>query len=64
MSDTKKAKYDMHSPEAKALLKYLYRISGKHTLIGQHNFIGVQELSTASAAQRLGKTPALYGTDW
>jgi mannan endo-1,4-beta-mannosidase len=52
------------TPEAKALLKYLYSISGKHTLIGQHNFIGVQERSTASAAQRLGKTPALYGTDW
>jgi mannan endo-1,4-beta-mannosidase len=52
------------TPEAKALLKYLYSISGKHTVIGQHNFIGVQELSTASAAQRLGKTPALYGTDW
>ncbi len=52
------------TPEAKALLKYLYSISGKHTLIGQHNFIGVQELSTKFAARRLGKTPALYGTDW
>src|ERR1035441_2794565 len=31
------------TPEAKALLKYLYSISGNHTLIGQHNFIGVQE---------------------
>jgi len=52
------------SPEARALLKYLYSISGKHTLIGQHNFLGVHELSTAAAAKRLGKTPALYGTDW
>jgi hypothetical protein len=52
------------SAEAKALLKFLYGISGKHTLIGQHNFIGVQELSTAAAARGLGKTPALYGTDW
>ncbi len=52
------------SPEAKALLKFLYDISGKHTLIGQHNFAGVHELSTESAARSLGKTPALYGTDW
>jgi mannan endo-1,4-beta-mannosidase len=52
------------TPEARALLKYLYTIAGKHTLIGQHNFIGVQARSTAAAAQRLGKTPALYGTDW
>jgi len=52
------------SPEAKALLKYLYSICGKHTIIGQHNFAGVHELSTAAAARNLGKTPALYGTDW
>ena len=52
------------SPEARALLKYLYSISGKHTIIGQHNFAGVHELSTAVAARGLGKTPALYGTDW
>jgi len=52
------------SPEASALLKYLYSISGKHTIIGQHNFAGVHELSTAVAARGLGKTPALYGTDW
>jgi len=52
------------SPEAKALLKFLYDISGKHTFIGQHNFAGVHELSTAAAARNLGKTPAMYGTDW
>ena len=52
------------SPEARALLNYLYSISGKHTIVGQHNFAGVHELSTAAAARGLGKTPALYGTDW
>lgn len=52
------------SPEARALLKFLYSISGKHTVIGQHNFAGVHTLSTAAAALRLGKIPALYGTDW
>jgi mannan endo-1,4-beta-mannosidase len=51
------------TPEAKALLKYLYSICGKHTVIGQHNFAGVHELSTAAAARNLGKTPALYGSD-
>ena len=52
------------TPEARALLKYLYSICGKHTVIGQHNFAGVHELSTAQAARNLGKTPALYGSDW
>ena len=52
------------TPEARALLKYLYSICGKHTVIGQHNFAGVHELSTAAAARNLGKTPALYGSDW
>jgi hypothetical protein len=52
------------APEAKALLKFLYDISLKHTAIGQHNFLGVHHLSTALAARGLEKTPALYGTDW
>jgi mannan endo-1,4-beta-mannosidase len=53
------------SPEAKALLHFLYSISGKHTLIGQHNYPGEQEIYTQSAATAYGgKTPALYGTDW
>jgi mannan endo-1,4-beta-mannosidase len=51
------------SPEAKALLKYLYAISGKHTMTGQHNYAAQQEVSTAQAKRVFGKTPAIYGTD-
>lgn len=52
------------SPEARELLKFLYKISGKYTLTGQHNFPAEQMISTAAATRALGKTPALYGTDW
>jgi mannan endo-1,4-beta-mannosidase len=52
------------SPEARALLKFLYSISGKHTLTGQHNYAAQQEISTKAALKVSGKTPALYGTDW
>jgi mannan endo-1,4-beta-mannosidase len=52
------------SPEARALLHFLYTISGKHTLTGQHNFPAQQEVSTGLATTQSGKTPALYGTDW
>jgi len=52
------------SPEARALLKFLYSISGKHTLTGQHNYAAQQEISTRAAAKFIGKTPVIYGTDW
>jgi len=51
------------SPEARALLHFLYTISGKHTLTGQHNYAAEQEFSTDLATKMSGKTPALYGTD-
>jgi mannan endo-1,4-beta-mannosidase len=52
------------SPEARELLKYLYSISGNHTMTGQHNYAGQQEVSTKQALKVSGKTPAVYGTDW
>src|SRR3954453_6263625 len=52
------------SPQAKALLRLLYTISGKHTIIGQHNYPAQQRIFTQSATEAFGKTPALYGTDW
>ena len=52
------------SAEAKALLHFLYSISGKHTIVGQHNYPGQQKIFTQAAAKIYGKTPALYGTDW
>ena len=52
------------SPEARALLKYLYSISNQHTLTGQHNYAANQGQFTATALRYTGKTPALYGTDF
>jgi len=52
------------SPEARALLKYFYSISLKHTLTGQHNFPFQQEISTNAALRNSGKTPTIYGSDW
>ena len=52
------------TPEAKALLHYLYSLSSTHTLTGQHNFPGQPEYSTNLAASLTGQVPALYGTDW
>lgn len=51
------------SPEARALLHMLYRLSCHETLTGQHNFINEQEFSTNVYAIYTGKTPAVYGTD-
>ncbi len=52
------------SPKARALLQYLYSISGRHTMTGQHNYAAQQEVSTLAALKVSGKTPAVYGTDW
>ncbi len=52
------------SPEATALLKFLYSISLQHTLTGQHNYNANQGQYTVDALRRTGKTPAIYGTDW
>lgn len=52
------------SPEARALLKVLYAISTRYTIVGQHNYPGDQDFYTRRAAALNKKTPALYGTDW
>jgi len=52
------------SPEAKALLKYIYSISGKYTLSGQHNFPASGEKNTLFAADYIGKTPAVWSQDF
>ncbi len=52
------------SPEARALLKYLYSISGKYTLTGQHNFPNMIARYTDRAYDLTGKYPALYGQDF
>jgi mannan endo-1,4-beta-mannosidase len=52
------------SPEARALLKYLYSISGKYTLAGQHNFPNHISRWTDRAYDLTGKYPALFGQDF
>jgi mannan endo-1,4-beta-mannosidase len=52
------------SPEARALLKFFYGISGEYLLTGQHNFPNVKGRNSRFAADYIGKTPIIYGTDW
>lgn len=52
------------SPEAKALLQFLYSLSGNHTLTGQHNFRLAGSRNSKFAAQYSGKTPVIWGTDF
>jgi len=52
------------SPEAKALLKFLYSTSGKYTLTGQHNYPNTRDRNSQFAADYIGKMPAIWSTDW
>ena len=52
------------SPEARALLKFLYSISGKYSLTGQHNYPDTRDRNSQFAAKYIGKTPAIWSTDW
>lgn len=52
------------SPEARALLQLLYRLSGKYTLTGQHNYPNTRSRNTDFATAYLGKTPVIWGSDW
>jgi mannan endo-1,4-beta-mannosidase len=52
------------SPEARALLETLYAISGQHTLTGQHNYPNTKSRNSQFAAQYIGRTPAVFSTDW
>ncbi len=52
------------SPEARALLRLLYDISGKYTLTGQHNFPNTKSVNSRFAAKYTGKTPVIFGSDW
>ena len=51
------------SPEARALLKFFYDISGKYTLTGQHNYPNIKDRNTQFAAKYTGKTPVVFSTD-
>jgi mannan endo-1,4-beta-mannosidase len=52
------------SPEARALLRYLYSISGRYTLTGQHNYPNHIARWTDRAYDFTGKYPALFGQDF
>ena len=52
------------SPEARALLGYLYSISGHYILTGQHNYPNTIANWTDRAYDFTGKYPAVYGQDF
>jgi mannan endo-1,4-beta-mannosidase len=52
------------SPEAQKLLGYLYRLRGKHTLSGQHNYNHELNKYMEVAHSLTGKYPAIWGTDF
>jgi len=52
------------TPEAKALLTFLYKIQGKHTLSGQHNFINTGSKYVDEVHRITGKYPVLWGSDF
>ena len=52
------------TPEARQLLKYLYKIQGKKTLSGMHNVLGKMSIPTDRVQQLTGKYPAIWGGDF
>ena len=52
------------SPEAQALLKFIYSISGDYTLTGQHNYPNTKSRNSQFAATYIGKAPVIFSTDW
>jgi len=52
------------SPEARALLSAIYRLSGRNILSGQHNYIGTKSKYTDQAHFVTGKWPTLWSSDF
>ncbi len=52
------------SPEAKALLKYFYSISGKYVLSGQHNYPNHIARWSDRTYDFTGKYPVIFGQDF
>jgi mannan endo-1,4-beta-mannosidase len=63
-ADTIKPVTPKASPEAAALLHYLYSISGKHILTGQHNVPLVGSTRLQGVQKMIRKYPALFGQDF
>ena len=52
------------SPEVRALLQVLHDISGQYTLTGQHNFPNTKGRNSEFASKYIGKTPAIFASDF
>ena len=52
------------SPEARAVLQMLHDLSGQYTLTGQHNFPNTRSRNSEFAARYIGKTPAIFASDF
>jgi mannan endo-1,4-beta-mannosidase len=52
------------SPEVRALLQVFHDLSGTYTLTGQHNYPNTKSRNTQFAAKYIGKTPAIFASDW
>ena len=52
------------SPEARELLSFLYSISGRYTLSGEHNFASDLERYDAEVFAMTGKYPVVWGSDF
>lgn len=51
------------TPEARALLRFIYSISGKYTLTGQHNYPDTKDKNSRFAFQYTGQTPVIWSSD-
>jgi len=51
------------SPEARALLRLFEDLSGRYTLIGQHNYPNTRDRNSQFAARYMGEMPAIWSTD-
>lgn len=50
--------------EARALIELFHRISGKYTLSGQHNFPNARDRNSRFYKKEVGKTPAIWSSDF
>lgn len=52
------------TPQAKEVLQFLYEISGKYTLAGEHNFSSDLEKYDRVVFEMTGKFPVIWGSDF
>ncbi len=52
------------TPEARALLEFLYAVNGEHILAGQHDFISSGTRYSEEVFRITGRRPAVWGSDF